>query len=874
MKNIMKKKDKGQTLVLVVIFLLILMFGVVFLFDYQSVIRGKMKSQNAADAASLTGAFWQKNTLNLIGELNLVKACDVLITDEFFSPIDEYYDDYDPDIFLEIEMAEVNLLNSSFEPLQEGEYIYSGNSQKWGEDATYSDGRTGLPEYMSCQKQYSKSSYSGERLEFEILSDGLIYLITTSTFQYSHPHNLPPLSPPNPPWDTKTTLRESGWIEMEQIRRGEYKNDYYWKIYSKWCFSGERYNIATDSNNIPPILITSSALKNEKTDIDYLETSVNFVTEMQQRLSFVGPLIGLGAAQQAAKNNGIPTNQSYQDLANLHIFQLEENFYTEPSVKYADMYQPYINMLKTIRDSGHSVFVYPDNLNYPSFYNSPFISYLTNESFYDAISEKDWCYFTSVSSSTSIPGGKILETMHGWPADNKWWGDIKIVEESLEFPDESEYLALNLVFTSNASGYRSTENLDVMDELRTKYGLEETDHNYWSQMFKTDNDPFRSGLSTESATDSYVGRKDRVFDTPLTNPNPITTPGYNWNRMNRSDFPFVYIGGYVLYETKIISEDPLVWEYKLDKWGFRIPVLNASYNLEDNHNGTWSMDIDSYESKFDMKYAALPRIIWADYDSSWTDYSESYIEDWDSYFNDNGLLIPEYSYFGTGVQIKSELLDYPTFFSKKLETHEDREIGDEIFFKDYKYGNEKLGKKLSKAEKKMKEAEIKIEASSLAKPIGSLTRVLNSNLTPNSSNLVLPVFEKYSQIPVYLEHKFSGRSFDVKWFMFLRFYLPTLGTVDNISDMPQAMVDAGYADFWDEVDWYHGQLVKFNDPEWRKEGWNTDPSNYGWINTPTEFDEETGEESKWQGNDCYIEAPIGPPPGPGPGPPSGPPKMM
>lgn len=68
-------------LVFVVILLLILLVMIFFLFDLQTVIRLRAKAQNAADAAALTGAAWQARTLNLIGELNLLKGASILLTE-------------------------------------------------------------------------------------------------------------------------------------------------------------------------------------------------------------------------------------------------------------------------------------------------------------------------------------------------------------------------------------------------------------------------------------------------------------------------------------------------------------------------------------------------------------------------------------------------------------------------------------------------------------------------------------------------------------------------------------------------------------------------------------------------------------------------
>lgn len=73
--------ERGQTLIIAVLAIIILLIAVLFLFDLQMIVRTKVKAQTAADAAALAGARMQVESLNLIGELNLVKACTVLISD-------------------------------------------------------------------------------------------------------------------------------------------------------------------------------------------------------------------------------------------------------------------------------------------------------------------------------------------------------------------------------------------------------------------------------------------------------------------------------------------------------------------------------------------------------------------------------------------------------------------------------------------------------------------------------------------------------------------------------------------------------------------------------------------------------------------------
>ncbi len=90
MANCLRRKcrrQRGQTLVYVVMLMLILLVISIFLFDLQSFIRLRGKSQNAVDAAVLSAAGWQGRSLNIIGELNLVKATTLMISE--IEPIDD-----------------------------------------------------------------------------------------------------------------------------------------------------------------------------------------------------------------------------------------------------------------------------------------------------------------------------------------------------------------------------------------------------------------------------------------------------------------------------------------------------------------------------------------------------------------------------------------------------------------------------------------------------------------------------------------------------------------------------------------------------------------------------------------------------------------
>lgn len=70
---------RGQVLVYLVMILLILLVIGIFIFDLQGFIRLRARTQTGVDAAALTAASWQGRSLNMIGELNLLKASTLML---------------------------------------------------------------------------------------------------------------------------------------------------------------------------------------------------------------------------------------------------------------------------------------------------------------------------------------------------------------------------------------------------------------------------------------------------------------------------------------------------------------------------------------------------------------------------------------------------------------------------------------------------------------------------------------------------------------------------------------------------------------------------------------------------------------------------
>ena len=119
------------------------------------------------------------------------------------------------------------------------------------------------------------------------------------------------------------------------------------------------------------------------------------INDLQARLCFVGPMIGLAASQQAAKNNGVFNNERFTDRLRQHADEVlayrdlggdGQMMFTEP---YSNAWIEYSVMIHSVADGG--VAVGPDNARLYSDYSGG--HFLLMPEFYDAVAGADWCWF-------------------------------------------------------------------------------------------------------------------------------------------------------------------------------------------------------------------------------------------------------------------------------------------------------------------------------------------------------------------------------------------------------------------------------------------------------------------------------------------------
>ncbi|MBQ7401305.1 MAG: Tad domain-containing protein [Lentisphaeria bacterium] len=331
-----RKGQGGQVLAFALILMIIVVVCALVLFDTKTVIRGKVKGQNAVDAAALTGATWQQHALNLIGELNLVKASTVLLSDPLF----------------------------------------------------------GITE-----------------------QDGEIY------------------------WATHV-LDEDGYRVVAHNPDGSIMRD------KETGEIGMAIDIAHIDADIHRVIREKAELK----------SAVGLLSQMQTRISFVLPLIGYGAAQQAAKNNGITYNaDANETLKDLRDDVLDGEFYGDPDIapQIINNYSwriPYANMLDAIlRTSNQSsggnyrgvaVFSKVNWLGAPILRTddpNALTPYIGQKWFYDAILSNSWCELKDI-------------LLGDYDFNGAWWGKFDC-EYTDTFLEESEILPLHIDFFTGAAPY-------------------------------------------------------------------------------------------------------------------------------------------------------------------------------------------------------------------------------------------------------------------------------------------------------------------------------------------------------------------------------------------------------------------------------------
>ncbi len=235
------------------------------------------------------------------------------------------------------------------------------------------------------------------------------------------------------------------------------------------------------------------AMINDDTD------TIDAISNIQARISYVGPMIAFMAAQQAAKNNGIYVNEDFTDRIREHADKVRYVYPTEPDNNgnplfpepWPGAWPEYADMLDTVADNG--IAAAPDNQHLYADYT--FGHPLIDIGFYEAIAGKNWCWFihnyANYNVANTDPSTTLLEGYKNYPPT--WWPPLPAIPHQQYINSETFGLGLNkytTTFDSFATSYNaaglSDANINtassIINQTATWYGYSADAWDVWDSM--------------------------------------------------------------------------------------------------------------------------------------------------------------------------------------------------------------------------------------------------------------------------------------------------------------------------------------------------------------------------------------------------------
>ena len=665
--------EQGQVLILAVVALILVIIAILLLFDVQTIIRGKIKSQNGVDAAALTAAEWQKHSLNLIGELNLVRATGTLISDPY------------------------------------GPFLARGILE---------DPRSNAAEFFA-------------ELPNPINPDEFTLFPDKSSFYF---------------------YKEDGSLDEERMAS--------------------------------EILKALNYVGKQKA---YLASLDDLVSQLQTRVSFVGPLIAFGAAQQAAKNNGITYDDEagefykyYLELIGGAAHNRGASVYeriTSSSIHGYPWREPYFRMVSSIADLGEKRNALTGEdatvaygiaagtkikfAGMPSLVGNPptdISFYLGQREFYDWIHGRNWCELYRI----------LREDFSG-----NWWGDFEC-EYEFDFSEQSEILPLNISFEGR--------NTDPYEEAFGK---------------------LQSDNGNRISLDRFDIRSDGLFTEQFNRENPFYDPAITRDTFEtQTDDRHIDITNKYTISISRETRDSIINDPET--------FLVTYYNDEDA----------------DLRYDLLPELSWATFNDKWIAYDSDQTE-WNEYLRGK---FKEGMDYQSGALAFFELQQDSVTITGSMGRPRDsrgQDVG-QVFASAHTNGE---SMRVSHALRNMNNIN-RIVANAEAKPVGRIQCSDGTYLRPfEAGRMVLPLFTETALIPIALEpvEGFSS-ALDIPWLFYLTEFVPLLSGSPSIQDSwEEAAVQ--YPDHL-KYFWYYVQaLHMLNDPVYRQEGLN-------WLNTPAVWTED------------------------------------
>jgi hypothetical protein len=196
---------------------------------------------------------------------------------------------------------------------------------------------------------------------------------------------------------------------------------------ARW--QGATLNLLGELNLLQAVSLAQSLAMGDPTFAD-----AQAIADLQARVALTGPMIGLLASQQAAKQNGAFNEDDYTAALLTHASDVRDSYNERYVAPYVNDPSPptawddYAGMLDTV--AGFGIAALPDNPHLYTDY-ADYDHLLLNPSFYDAVASRDWCWFFFHAYGT-------LQSYDSW----RDWPALPIVV--LPNPADAEYFRLGV----------------------------------------------------------------------------------------------------------------------------------------------------------------------------------------------------------------------------------------------------------------------------------------------------------------------------------------------------------------------------------------------------------------------------------------------
>jgi hypothetical protein len=183
-------------------------------------------------------------------------------------------------------------------------------------------------------------------------------------------------------------------------------------------------------------------------------SAVDAITNVQARVLFTAPLMGLAAAQVAAKNNGMYAEDEFTQLISQHAQEVRQYDTLVGGVPifappYETAWADYADMLEAL--AGDGIAAGPDN---SSFYDDSTGGHvLRDRAFYDAVAGETWCWFYNNQM-------ELLQNYNNY----QWWPPLPGPTPTTPF--NSEFLDLRLRPVALALDQIITNRQELLDEAQ------------------------------------------------------------------------------------------------------------------------------------------------------------------------------------------------------------------------------------------------------------------------------------------------------------------------------------------------------------------------------------------------------------------------